>query len=243
MSEQLSTLRLAALNIDGVLLNDTFSPVIHRFVTSRGADYSAGLERRIFSQPQLVAAAVLAEATGMSTTPEETIAIYLEERELYTVEHPVHLLDGAVDLLRRLRAAGLRTVCYGGLDASHFERHLGHLAELFDGPGYVCTNDIRPGIREITELFGLAHGQVLFVDDVARVAEQARELDVPFVGHPSSFPHGFQRQLMAEAGVRHLVDSLDAIDGELLRGIDAEAAAGTVWTGARSGGTRSGLAA
>ncbi|WP_406150634.1 hypothetical protein [Streptomyces anulatus] len=31
---------LPALNIDGVLLNDTFGPVIHHFVVSRGGTYT-----------------------------------------------------------------------------------------------------------------------------------------------------------------------------------------------------------
>ncbi|WP_251095495.1 HAD family phosphatase [Streptomyces sp. Caat 7-52] len=230
MTEQLGKLRMAALNIDGVLLNDTFSPVIHHFVTSRGGTYSADLERRIFSQPQAVAGKVLAETCGLSTAPMETIALYLQERERYLADHPVRILDGAVELLHRLRALGLRTVCYGGLDASHFERYLGHLADLFDEPRYVCTNDIRPGLHEIAvDIAGLARDEVLFIDDVARVAEAARDLGVPFVGHPSDFEHGHQRQLMAEAGVRHLVGALDEIDERLVRTIDAEAQAGTLW--------------
>ncbi|MCZ0210194.1 HAD family phosphatase [Streptomyces sp. UMAF16] len=233
MTEQLGKLRMAALNIDGVLLNDTFSPVIHHFVTSRGGTYSADLERRIFSQPQAVAGAILAEVCGMRTSPMETIDVYFEERARFLADHPVRVLDGAAELLRRLRALGLRTVCYGGLDASHFERFLGHLTDLFDEPRYVCTNDIRPGLYEIAvDISRLACDEVLFVDDVARVAEAARELGAPFIGHPSDFEHGYQRQLMAETGARHIVGSLDEIDEALLRTIDAEARAGTLWAGA-----------
>ncbi|MEU3412220.1 MULTISPECIES: HAD family hydrolase [unclassified Streptomyces] len=232
MTEQLGRLRMAALNIDGVLLNDTFSPVIHHFVTSRGGTYSADLERRIFSQPREVAGRILADTCHMPTSPEETIAVYFEERERYLADHPVRVLDGAVDLLRRLRALGLRTVCYGGLDASHFERYLSDLADLFDAPRYVCTNDIRPGLYEIAvDVAGLACDEVVFIDDVARVAEAARELGAPFIGHPSDFAHGYQRQLMTEAGARHVVGSLDEIDDRLLRTIDAEARAGTLWDG------------
>jgi FMN phosphatase YigB (HAD superfamily) len=222
MTEQLGRLRMAALNIDGVLLNDTFSPVIHHFVTSRGGTYSADLERRIFSQPREVAGRILADACAMPTSPAETIAVYFEERERYLADHPVRVLDGAADLLRRLRALGLRTVCYGGLDAAHFERHLGHLADLFDPPRYVCTDGIRPGLYEIAvDIAGLACDEVVFIDDVARVA----------VGHPSDFAHGHQRQLMAQAGARHVVGSLDEIDDRLLRTVDAEARAGTLWGG------------
>ncbi|OKJ48494.1 haloacid dehalogenase-like hydrolase [Streptomyces sp. CB02009] len=230
MSSGLRQLRLAAVNIDGVLLNDTFSPVIHNFVVSRGGAYSAEVERQIFSQPQRVASAYLTGVVSVPMTAQEALEAYFVEREAYLRQDPVRLLDGAVDLVRRLRGLGLSTICYGGLGKEHFDRFLGEWAHLFDGPGYVCTNDFRPGIREITnQVFGLAYDQVVFIDDVARVAESAKELGVPFIGHPSTFEHSHQRQLMREAGVRHLVDSLHAIDEAMLRTVDAEAAHGTIW--------------
>ncbi|MEU3278349.1 HAD family phosphatase [Streptomyces antibioticus] len=227
---EFTKLRLAALNIDGVLLNDTFSPVIHHFVVSRGGAYTAETERSIFSQPQHIAGLRMAEAIGGGLTGEQALAAYFEDRDRHVADHPVTVTDGAVELLLLLRRLGLRTVCYGGLAKDHFDRFLGEHAGLFDGPGYVCTNDIRPGIHEITaDVFGLKHDEAVFVDDVARVAESARALGTPFIGMPSSFAHGFQRQLMREAGVRHLVDRLGLIDEDLLRRIDAEAAAGTTW--------------
>ncbi|CAL9621694.1 hypothetical protein SUDANB58_05851 (plasmid) [Streptomyces sp. enrichment culture] len=235
MPSGLRQLRLAALNIDGVLLNDTFSPVIHHFVVSRGGRYTAEVERNVFSQPQQTASAYLARAVPVPMTGPQALREYFAERDAYLRENPVRVSDGAVDLVRRARGLGLRTVCYGGLGREHFDRFLGRWAHLFDGPGYVCTNDVRPGIREITQdVFGLAHDQVLFVDDVARVAESARELGVPFIGRPSTFEHSFQRRLMRRAGVRHLVESLHAIDETMLRAVDTQAADGTVWAGART---------
>ncbi|MDT0451392.1 HAD family hydrolase [Streptomyces hesseae] len=229
MVGSLRRIRLAAVNIDGVLLNDTFSPVIHRFVTDRGGRYTADVEYDVFSQPQLVAARALGTAAGVDWAPEKVLEVYFQERAAYLEHDPVRLLDGAVDLLRRLRALGLRVVCYGGLAAAHFDRHLGAYADLFDGPRYVCTNDFRPGVKEIAEIFGLRPDETVFIDDVARVAEAARELGVAFIGHPSGFAHGFQGELMRAAGVRHLAGSLSAIDESLLRTVDAEAAAGTSW--------------
>ncbi|ANW19766.1 hypothetical protein [Streptomyces clavuligerus] len=239
MSKELSRLSLAAVNIDGVLLNDTFSPMIHRFVTSRGGLYTAELERRVFSQTRLVAGRVLAEVTGSGASPSATIDSYLREREEFLKEHPVRMRDGAEELLERLRALGLPVICYGGLDITHFERHLGRVAELFDKPRYVCTNDFRPGLREIAEdIFGLAPERALFIDDVARVGEEARRLGTAFIGAPSDFPQGFQPELMREVGVRHVVTSVASIDEELIRRVDAEAAAGTLWEPAPGGGAR-----
>ncbi|MFJ2025648.1 HAD family phosphatase [Streptomyces sp. NPDC087897] len=230
------TLRLVALNIDGVLLNDTFSPVIHHFVTTRGGTYSAELERSVFSQPQHIAGRLLAAATGGSMSGEEALAAYFEDRAAHLDRHPVTVTPGTAGLLTRLRGAGLRTVCYGGLGKDHFDRHLGRYAELFDGPGYVCTNDFRPGLKEITrDVFGLRPEQALFVDDVARVAAVARELGTAFVGRPSTFVHSHQRALMEEAGVRHLISGLDELDDGLVRRIDRDLASGTFWSAAPAG--------
>ncbi|MFF7984376.1 HAD family phosphatase [Streptomyces sp. NPDC007901] len=233
--EALRTLRLAAVNIDGVLLNDSFSPVLHRLVLKYGGTYSRELEQRLFSQSRLAAARVLLEETGAGVSEREAIADYFAERERYLRTHPVHTLDGAEELLHRLRALGLDVVCYGGLDEDHFRRHLGAWEHLFTAPPYICTDAVRPGIREIVQdHFGLDHHQVLFIDDVARFAGHAKELDVPFVGHPSTFEHGFQPELMRELGVRHLVGGLAEIDEELLRTLDREAGLGTVWQDAGS---------
>ncbi|MFM9596479.1 HAD family phosphatase [Streptomyces scabiei] len=227
---RLRHLRAAAVNIDGVMLNDTFSPVIHHFIVSRGGVYTADLERRVFSQRQADAARVIAEAAGVAWSPEKVLEVYFRERAEYVERHGVRILDGALALVGLLRASGLRTVCYGGLDRSHFDSALGEHADLFDDPGYVCTDAYRPGIRElVTETFALRPDQVLVIDDVARVAETARGLGVPFIGSPSDFEHGFQRAAMREAGVRHLVRSPAGIGEELLHTLDAEAAAGTCW--------------
>ncbi|MEU6381139.1 HAD family phosphatase [Streptomyces sp. NPDC046909] len=219
-------LRLIAVNIDGVLLNDTFSPVIHRFVVKHGGIYTAELERAVLSQPRLQAAA----AIGVPGSPQEVVAAYFLERERYLAEHPVHIQDGAVRLLERLRGLDMPLICYGGLDRPHFDSYLGAYADHFEQPQYVCTDGFRPGVREIAEdVFGLRCDQVLFIDDVARVAEAARTLGAAFLGHPSSYEHSFQHQLMREAGVRHLVRSLDEVDESLLRTLDSEAAEGTMW--------------
>lgn len=219
--------RLVAVNIDGVLLNDTFSPVIHRFVVGRGGVWSARLERELLSQPQLRAAGVVAGWCGGS--PEGVVAAYFEERARFLAECPVRVVEGAEALLRRLRGLGVPMVCYGGLGREHFDRYLSHVAGFFDGPEYVCTDAFRPGVREIAGSFGVGYGEALFIDDVARVGEAARAVGAGFIGVPSAYVHSFQRQLMREAGVRHTVSHLDEITEELLRRVEGEMAEGRLW--------------
>lgn len=226
----LSHLRLVAVNIDGVLLNDTFSPVIHRFIVSRGGRYTAEVERAVLSRPRLEAAA----ATGLEGAPEELARAYFRERDEYLREHPLSIQPGAATLLAVLRDLGVRMVCYGGLDRSHFDAHLEAYTGLFDDPVYVCTDAVRPGIREIAEdVFGLRCDQALFIDDAASVAEAAQALGAAFIGCPTDYEHSFQEQLMGRAGVRHVVRSLEAIDEGLLRTVDAESAAAVAAVGRR----------
>lgn len=230
MGRSARQLRLVAVNIDGVLLSDTFSPVIHDFVVSRGGQYTVETERSVFSQPQQIAGERMAEAVPLPLTGDGALRAYFAERDAYLESHPVTVTPGAAELLHRVRDLGLQVVCYGGLGKSHFDTHLGAYEDLFDGPGYVCTDGFRPGIHEIiTQVFGLKHDEAVVIDDVARVAEEARALNVAFIGHPSSYEHSFQRQLMVEAGVRHLVDRLGQVDAGLLLRVDAEAAAGRSW--------------
>ncbi|MFJ4279506.1 HAD family phosphatase [Streptomyces massasporeus] len=245
VSTALKHLRLAAVNIDGVLLNDTFSPVIREMVIEHGGDYTSEVEYALFSQPQLAAAAVFAEVTKSEATPRELVADYLARREEYVARHPVRVLEGAGGLLRLLRRLDLKVVCYGGLDRSHFDRHLDEFTDLFDHPGYVCTDGFRPGIHEIVrDVFGLDYDRAVFIDDVAKVAEVARSLGVPFIGHPNAEAE-YQRSLMTRAGVRHVVRSLGDIDEDLLRTLDHEAATGVVWDAtefpAHAGTRREGL--
>ncbi|MFF3889405.1 HAD family phosphatase [Streptomyces sp. NPDC001914] len=218
------------MNLDGVLLEDTFSPVIRRLAVAHGVAYTRELESAVLSQPRRVAAQVLARAIGSGVGAGRVTGMYFAERERYVREHPVRLTDGALGLVGRLRGLGWDVVCYGGLGQRHFDRYLGGWRSWFSGPGYVCTDGFRPGIAEIARgCFGLEPSRVLFIDDVARFAVHARAVRAPFIGHPSPSGHGFQREAMREAGVRHLVHRLDAIDGPLLHTLDREAALDTVW--------------
>ncbi|MFI7316752.1 HAD family hydrolase [Streptomyces venezuelae] len=234
MGSSLQKIRLVALDSDGVLLNDTYSPVIERFVTRHGGQYTAAVERGVWGSPQLAAGQNMALACKLPWSAKETIAAFFEEREEYLKEHPVRMTEGAGQLLATLREAGVRTVCYGGRNREYtFDTYLGHLAEYFDAEiPYVDVNDFRPGTKEIVrDIFGYDFDEVLFVDDINRVAEVTKVLGAGFLGVPASMPHNFQRAEMEATGVRYTVDDIREIDLELLQKIDQELAAGTLWTG------------
>jgi phosphoglycolate phosphatase-like HAD superfamily hydrolase len=231
---RLRRIRLVALDSDGVLLNDTYSPVIERFVTKHGGTYTAAVERGVWGSPQLAAGQNMALACKLPWSARETIEAFFAEREEYLKDHPVQVLDGAAELLATLREAGVRVVCYGGRNREYtFDRYLGHLAEFFDPEvPYVDVNDFRPGTKEIVrDVFGYGFDEAVFVDDINRVAEVAKALGTGFIGVPASMPHNFQRAEMEAIGVRYLVDDIRQIDAALLEKVDEELAAGTLWAG------------
>lgn len=225
-------IKLVALDSDGVLLNDTYSPVIEQFVTQHGGEYTAAVERGVWGSPQLAAGQNLALACRLPWSAKQTIAQFFTERDTYLKAHPVEVQPGVPELLAGLRELGLRVTCYGGRDRRYtFDTHLGHLAAYFDPEiPYVDVNDFRPGVQEIVrDIFGLRFDEVVFVDDINRVAEVCKALGAGFVGLPASMPHNFQRAEMAETGVRYLVDDVRQIDAALLARVDRELTAGTLW--------------
>ncbi|HEX8080539.1 MAG TPA: PEP-utilizing enzyme [Jatrophihabitans sp.] len=229
---KLNKIRLVALDSDGVLLNDTYSPVIERFVTKHGGEYTAAVERGVWGSPQLAAGQNMALACRLPWSGKETIAAFFRERDEYLKEHPIQVMPGAAELLATLREAGVRVTCYGGRNREYtFDKYLGHLREFFDAEiPYVDVNDFRPGMREIVrDIFGYDFDEVLFVDDINRVAEVSKALGAGFLGVPASMAHNFQRAEMAATGVRHTVDDIRQIDLALLRRLDDELAAGALW--------------
>ena len=233
-------IRLVALDSDGVLLNDTYSPVIERFVTKHGGVYTGCVERSVWGSPQLAAGQNLALACRSPWSAKEAIAAFFEEREEYLKEHPVEVSSGAQQLLEVLRSAEVRVTSYGGRNREYsFDTFFGHLADYFDPKiPYVDVNDFRPGTKEIVrDIFGYEFNEVLFIDDINRVAEVAKALGAGFIGVPASMSHNFQREQMAETGVRYTIDTIEDIDIELLLKVDGELKAGTLWQArtARSG--------
>lgn len=229
---EFDSIRLVALDTDGVLFNDTYSPVIERFVTRKGGKYTPELERHVWGSPQLAAGQYMALACKLPYSAEEVMREFFAERDEYLREHPVEVAPGAEALLELLRSTGVRITSYGGRERSYsFDRFLGHLAHYFDKETpYVDVNPFRPGVKEIvTEIFGYRYHEVLFVDDINRVAEATKAYGAGFIGVPASMPHNFQREQMAATGVRYTVDKIDSIDLALLHEVDEHLTRGTLW--------------
>lgn len=228
----LNQIKLVALDSDGVLLNDTYSPAIERFVTKHGGQYTADVERAVWGSPQLAAGQNLALACRLPWSARDTIEAFFEERQQYLRDHPIEVTPGAGHLLATLRDCGVRVTCYGGRGRGYtFDPYLGHLADFFDpDTPYVDVNDFRPGVREIVgDIFGYRYNEVLFVDDINRVAEVTKALGSGFIGIPASGPHNFQRAQMTETGVPFMVNDIRDIDNALLSRVDQALASGHFW--------------
>jgi hypothetical protein len=221
---------LIALDIDGVALYDTFSPIIYQLVKKFNGDYTSEIERNVFSQPQKKAARFLIDKLNLPILENELLEIYFQERKEYLKTHNGGIVTGLEDFLKIAKQLELPVICYGGLEKFHFEENLGILANYFDGEQYICTNDFRPGIKEIiTQYYNYKYTEVLFIDDVNRVAEEAKSLNVPFIGIPSNFEHGFQRQDMIKFGVKYILDSIAEVNYNLLVELDYNNLRDKIW--------------
>jgi phosphoglycolate phosphatase-like HAD superfamily hydrolase len=219
-------IKLIAIDIDGILLEDTFSPIIRNFVSKFGVTYTRELERKIFSRPQMEAASYLGKIIGKDY--KDLISSYFEERDKYIKIFGCSVNEGVPELLELLSTFNVRLVYYGGLSEDKITSNLSKYKHYFEQ--YICTNDFRPGIKEITkDMYGLEYDQIIFIDDVNSVAEVAKINNVPFIGIPSNFPWGFQRQDMIATEVKYLLNSIKEIDADLLERIDYEASVGTIW--------------
>lgn len=224
----MDTIKLIAVNIDGVLLEDTFSPVIYDFVTKYGLEYTQEIEKNIFSRPQKEAAKYAVSIFGDNLDIDTLIKNYFEEREKFISTNGCHVNEGVPEFLELVSTLNINLVYYGGLMEDKIGKEFQKYKKYFDR--YICTNDFRPGIKEITkDIYGLDYNQVLFIDDVNTVAEYAKANNVPFIGIPSHFPWGFQRQDMIKTKVKYLLNSLKEINIDLLERIDYEASAGSIW--------------
>lgn len=218
-----------ALDTNGVLLSDVYSGAIRQFVERHGGLYTPELERMVFGSPHAAGGHIMSTACRLPWTSQETIDAFLTEQKEYAKCHPVALSEGAVDFLERMQATGLRITSYGGSPKEvSFDPCLQSHGHLFDADTpYVNMGAFRPGMKEIAaQAMGCEFGEIIFVDDLNRVADVCRYLGCGFIGIPGA---SYQHRQMVETGVKYVLGSLDAIDLALLSEIDRKLAESALW--------------
>ncbi|WWL94768.1 hypothetical protein V6R94_05145 [Pediococcus acidilactici] len=100
-------LELIAVDIDGVLLEDTFSPVLYRLTQKFHVAYTKELENNTFSQKRKNAALYLKQALNLpkDTSLDQVLNMYFEERTRYLADegHDNPILDGVEILLNNFQ--------------------------------------------------------------------------------------------------------------------------------------------
>jgi len=221
----MKAIKTVAIDIDGVLLYDTFSPIINILVKGFGGEYTSELEKNVFSKTQKIAAEYLINYLELNISVTDMIDLYFKERANYLITHPNSPVEGIDRFLNLLKSLDLNLICYGGLPETHFKEELKDYLDYFER--YICTNEFRPGIKEITlDYCNLNFNEILFIDDVNSVAEIAKKLNVPFIGIPST---NFQKNGMIETEVENIFSSIEEINSEIIHIIDIKASSFQFW--------------
>ncbi|EAA5258738.1 HAD family phosphatase [Salmonella enterica subsp. enterica] len=229
---KLKKIKLIAIDSDGVILNDTYSPAIKIFVEQYGVNYTADIERSVWGSPQITAGHNLALACKLPFSGEKVIHDFFNVRDTYLKDHPVQVEPGIEPVLKMMQESGARIVCYGGRDKQYcFDRFLGDYRQYFDAEHpYVDINAFRPGVNEIiTDVFKVDYDEAIFIDDINRVAEVCKAFGTGFIGVPARMEHNFQREEMIRTGVKHMVEKFSDITENLLGCIDQELSDKNIW--------------
>ena len=91
--------RRFTIDIDGVVLKDTYSPVLKKIIEKYNGVYTRELERNAFSRNRKEAATYIANALNLNLTPAQLISEYFQERERYMATHESGIEIGAIDFL------------------------------------------------------------------------------------------------------------------------------------------------
>ena len=98
--KKLNSIKLIALDIDGVALKDTFSPIIYSLVKKWGHEYTADIERNVFSQSQNTAARYLIDTLKLALSERELLELYFNERKVFLETNDGGIIDGLEDFLK-----------------------------------------------------------------------------------------------------------------------------------------------
>lgn len=217
-------IKLIALDTDGVLLEDTFSPILHNLAEKLGIAYTEEAERSTFSQAREKTLDFLKKKMNVDSEEEteKLYKLYFAERTKYLEEHgnPNPILPGVLDFIKELKEYGVKFLCYGGLPLELVDTRFKEILSDFDQ--YVCVNDFRPGMKEIVKEYHLDFSEVLFIDDVNNVAEECKKYNIPFIGMPANYSWGFQKEAMEKTGVKYIVSSVKELSSSYLDEVCAD---------------------
>lgn len=229
---KLKKIKLFAIDSDGVLLNDTYSPAIKKFVEEHNTKYTKEIERSVWGSPQVTAGHNLALACKLPYSGEKVIEEFFKTREKYLKENPVEVKPNIEPVLKMLNSTGAKVTCYGGRNKEYsFDKFLDAYASYFDTKKpYIDINAFRPGVSEITkDIFNVEFDEVVFIDDINRVAEVCKALNAGFIGVPANMPHNFQVQEMKETEAKFIVNDFSKITSELIQEVDNALLTKEVW--------------
>lgn len=215
----LKKIKVIALDTNGVLTTEIYSKSIRMFIEENNGIYTSDIERLVFGSPHAAGGHIMSVICKLSQTPEETIFNFLEFHKRRVSGIPAQLSDGVLDFLKLLKKFNARVTSYGGSDKSiSFDPYLNSLSSYFDtNLPYINIGNSRPGMSKIINEFHCDPCEVLFIDDLNRVADIAHILGAGFIGIPSGF---FQKEQMMKSGVSLIVDSLEEINESAIFEVD-----------------------
>lgn len=227
---KLNKIKLVAVDVDGVILTDTYSPAIKSFVELHGGVYTPELERLVWGSPHIAGGHNMSLACKLPWSAQKTIDAFFHHHTKYIKINPIEIVPGAEDFLKLLQGFNIKVTSYGGRTKEYvFDKYMPSLKKYFDrDKPYIDTNSIRPGIVEITkDIFKLNFDEVLFIDDINRMAEVAKFYKTGFIGTPVT---NFQKEQMQETGVKYIIPAVKGITADMLMNIDWELASGGHWS-------------
>lgn len=217
---RMNNIKLVAVDIDGVLLKDTFSPVLRNLVEEYGGSYTRDIENNVFSKNQKQAAQYLIEHLSINSSIDSLINKYFQERKKYISDYGGGMIHHAIDMLRNISSTKVKMICYGGLELKYVEDDFKENMAFFDE--YICTNNFRPGMIEILNNLQIKPNQSIFIDDVSGVAKTCKNIGCGFIGIPSSNTWGWQHKEMTLIGAKYIFESPNRITKQLLETIDKD---------------------
>lgn len=227
--KKFESIRLIAIDVDGVILNDTYSPAIQSFIEKHGGTYTPELERLVWGSPHIAGGHIMSLACKLPWSAQQTINEFFNHHDSYLDMHPLHILDGVETFLKLINEYNIKITSYGGRTQKYiFDSYMSSLKMYFDKNNpYIDTNSIRPGVMEITkEIFQLEYNQVLFIDDINRMAEVAKYFNAGFAGTPVT---RYQARQMQETGVKYIFNGLSEFKEENLLEIDRRLLQNNLW--------------